>query len=515
MTRMVTKMKITRYLFLFCGLALVAHAAMTVLSEREDRPRWYYSPEGLAAAKAMKNAFTGRYDRGGDPADSALVFYFGDRDKPDTTDGWDSNIFFDHEGQGRAVRTGWVGSESGFLVFDRNKDGVINNGRELFGNHTSNGNPYEETGIAALSREDTNKDGHIDVQDANWPDLKIWRDKNHNGRIDPGELITLAQAGVTAIELAAKPQNLVLPNFNYVTAELPLTVKDGRRVRLYEIYFQRKLGDRKFLEEVQISPEDQGTVPQVNGSGLLRDLPEAAAGDADLRQKVVDFQRAATRQERLAAIDELLLAWAATGEAPATLAERAGGRYQLSADCLGGPDSERNRLLYLLYSFNGRRVLKLPNEMYPGQEAHSSFTVSGNRVDVICPGDQWAMMRDDYNKLVDRVYDQLAPSGALGRFYQDRAKGGWTRVIARLDEEFARNPEAALTDLMDLRLALAWSQTGRDDFAALDDYIRTRLETATITKDMSDSYRRLNEALEKTEQNRTSRPTFHWGLPNE
>ena len=512
---MVIEMKITRYLFLFCGLALAAHAAMTVISEREDQPRWYYTPDGRAAVRAMQNAFTGRYDRGGDPADSALVFYFGDRDKPDTTDGWDSNIFFDHEGRGRAVRTGWVGSESGFLVFDRNHDGVINSGRELFGNHTLGENPYEETGIAALSREDTNKDGRIDPGDANWPELKIWRDKNHNGRIDPGELISLAQAGVTAIELTAEPKGEVLPNFNYVTAELPLTVKDGRQIRLYEIYFQSKRVDRKFLEEVKISPEAEDAVPQVAGGGLVRDLPEAAAGDADLRQRVVDFQKAATRQERLAAVDELLLAWAATGGASATLEERAGGRYQLSADCLGGPGSERNRLLYILYSFNGRRLLKLPHEMYPGQEANSSVIANGDQVDVICPGDQWAQINQNYRELVDRVYDQLAPSGALGRFYLDRAQGGWTKVLNRLDQEFARDPEAALTDLMDLRLALAWSQTGRDDFTALDDYIRARLETITITDDMVDSYQRLNEALEETEKNRTTPPTFHWGLKNE
>jgi hypothetical protein len=44
--------------------------------------------------------------------------------------------YFDHDGNGFAERTGWVSGDDGLLVRDINGDGMINNGRELFGDRT-------------------------------------------------------------------------------------------------------------------------------------------------------------------------------------------------------------------------------------------------------------------------------------------------------------------------------------------------------------------------------------------
>ncbi|NJM32206.1 MAG: hypothetical protein HC848_04205 [Limnobacter sp.] len=58
------------------------------------------------------------------------------------TVGLDSNIHFDHNGDGFAETTGWVGADDALLALDLNGDGIINNGTELFGNETllANGN---------------------------------------------------------------------------------------------------------------------------------------------------------------------------------------------------------------------------------------------------------------------------------------------------------------------------------------------------------------------------------------
>lgn len=48
----------------------------------------------------------------------------------------ESEIFFDHDNNGMAEQTGWVVEDDGLLVLDRNNDGLINNGSELFGNNT-------------------------------------------------------------------------------------------------------------------------------------------------------------------------------------------------------------------------------------------------------------------------------------------------------------------------------------------------------------------------------------------
>jgi Ca2+-binding EF-hand superfamily protein len=51
-------------------------------------------------------------------------------------------------------------------------------------------------GFEALKDLDSNNDGKIDNQDTNFNNLKIWQDKNSDGKLDEGELLSLAQAGV-------------------------------------------------------------------------------------------------------------------------------------------------------------------------------------------------------------------------------------------------------------------------------------------------------------------------------
>src|SRR5690606_1887664 len=97
-------------------------------------------------------------------------------------------------------RTGWGSPDDGLLVHDRNGDGRINNGTELFGNHSilSNGQTAEN-GFQALAEYDDNGDGVVDAQDASYSRLQVWRDINGNGISDVGELQSLADAGVLSI----------------------------------------------------------------------------------------------------------------------------------------------------------------------------------------------------------------------------------------------------------------------------------------------------------------------------
>lgn len=85
-----------------------------------------------------------------------------------------SQTYFDFDGDGFAERTGWVGPDDAFLVRDRNSNGRVDNGTELFGNANLDG-------FAALSSFDLNVDGKIDVGDIVFSELKIWRDINGNG----------------------------------------------------------------------------------------------------------------------------------------------------------------------------------------------------------------------------------------------------------------------------------------------------------------------------------------------
>jgi hypothetical protein len=88
-------------------------------------------------------------------------------------------ILFDHDGDGVKNATGWISPDDGFLVLDRNGNGVIDNGAELFGDSTplySGGNATD--GFSALEQEDTNGDGIVNNQDTNFSSLRIWQDEN-------------------------------------------------------------------------------------------------------------------------------------------------------------------------------------------------------------------------------------------------------------------------------------------------------------------------------------------------
>ncbi len=93
-----------------------------------------------------------------------------------------NQVFFDHDNDGIKTITSWIDSDDGFLVRDINKDGIINNGGELFGDSTLI-EEYEhaENGFAALSDLDSNQDNLINSDDKFFNELMIWKDLNSDG----------------------------------------------------------------------------------------------------------------------------------------------------------------------------------------------------------------------------------------------------------------------------------------------------------------------------------------------
>ncbi|MBX3647524.1 MAG: hypothetical protein KF766_07665 [Rhodocyclaceae bacterium] len=109
-----------------------------------------------------------------------------------------AGVLFDHDGDGVASGTGWVSSDDGFLVLDRNGNGQIDNGRELFGDATPlAGGGTAADGFAALAQEDTNADGRVDSLDANWSNLRVWRPQPGTG-FRRAANFTLGSLGIAA-----------------------------------------------------------------------------------------------------------------------------------------------------------------------------------------------------------------------------------------------------------------------------------------------------------------------------
>lgn len=79
---------------------------------------------------------------------------------------YDTKTYFDLDNDGMKERTGWVQSGDGLLVLDKNSNGIVDNGNELFGNYTKDATGvYDDNGFDALSQYDTNNDGIIDSSD--------------------------------------------------------------------------------------------------------------------------------------------------------------------------------------------------------------------------------------------------------------------------------------------------------------------------------------------------------------
>lgn len=90
-----------------------------------------------------------------------------------------SGVTFDLTAGGDKTKVGWIApdaTDNAFLVMDRNHNGIIDNGTELFGEYTgsTDGEQTYETGFDALKPLDTNGDGKISAEDASWKDLRLW-----------------------------------------------------------------------------------------------------------------------------------------------------------------------------------------------------------------------------------------------------------------------------------------------------------------------------------------------------
>ena len=190
--------------------------------------------------------------------------------------------YFDHDANGFAELTGWVKGDDGFLALDRNGDGRINDGRELFGDHTvlASG-AVAANGVQALSEWDLvanggNGDGVISASDAVWASLRVWRDVDADGFSDSGELFSPERSGHQVRSTSASPPPAPATGWGTPSsaraASRATTARPGRSANT----FWRETPPSASPNPPSRSSEDVAALPEVRGSGQrLR----PAAGD--------------------------------------------------------------------------------------------------------------------------------------------------------------------------------------------------------------------------------------------
>jgi hypothetical protein len=224
-------------------------------------------------------------------------------------------VLFDANGDSIKTATAWAGADDGMLVWDRNGNGLIDSGRELFGDETllangPNAGKKAANGFAALADLDSNADGKFDALDTQYANLRIWRDLNQDGISQATELQTLQATGVQSINLASTATST-----NYGDAIL---AQSGSFTRLDAAGATSSgqagsfiLAQNSFVRQfVPITVSAQAsTLPNIAGSGWVRDLQEAATQSPELIGLLHTVQNASTRAGYKDAVATLLRAW--------------------------------------------------------------------------------------------------------------------------------------------------------------------------------------------------------------
>jgi len=178
-----------------------------------------------------------------------------------------SGVVFDVNADGQSEQVGWLSAGDAWLALDRNGNGLIDDGSELFGCGTRMPDGSKAVdGFAALRMLDNNQDGAIDAGDSSFDKLLIWVDSNLNAKTDPGEIRTLSQADIKVLSLSSHATS-ILDQGNLIGLVGSYTTSDGRSWDLVDIW----------LRVDPSSPQSESPAPPSanvagNPVGRIRDL---------------------------------------------------------------------------------------------------------------------------------------------------------------------------------------------------------------------------------------------------
>ncbi|VUZ26587.1 Uncharacterised protein, partial [uncultured Comamonas sp.] len=374
-------------------------------------------------------------------------------------------VMFDIDAMGVKQSVGWVSPDDGFLTLDRNGNGTIDDGAELFGDATvlPNGNRAKD-GFEAVASLDTNGDGVVNALDAQWAELRIWQDLNQDGISQADELKALETLGIIGINVAKTEHEKVLGNGN-VLADLGTFIRTdgtdgttGTVGQLADIDLSVDSFTSQFTDKIAVT-EQAASLPDMGGSGQVRDLQQAASMDTTagraLANILAQYSAATTRQEQMALLEPLIDAWAKTSTMATTFTGAYAG-HELTVDMqvwFGGAGFEKGaadyvhwaNILTIMERFNGRTYQAVP-------EGNDPVTLT-----------LWhtprGLLQKSYDALKQSVYDSLLLQTRLKPYLDAlslRIDGqgltiDFAEVNAAFQTRFTSAPAEAVRDLLDLQ----------------------------------------------------------------
>ncbi|MFZ3019434.1 MAG: VCBS domain-containing protein [Gallionella sp.] len=423
-------------------------------------------------------------------------------------------VYFDLTGEGVQSSVGWVAPSDGFLVLDRNGDGVINDGTELFGDATpayeagitqaSTSSARTVDGFAALAQEDTNADGVVNSADANFANLRVWQDLNQDGVSQANELKTLSELGIESFNVASIEHSQLLANGNQIADTGSYTRTDGTTgtagvtAGMADINLAVDTFHRTFADTIPLTAAAQA-LPDMQGSGVVRDLRQAAsiqsAEGSTLATALGQFSAATTRNDQRALLDTLIADWGATSGFEDMQAKAAAHGYTLSTNL----DAVHQARLNALEQFNGRSFYRMPWETTNAQGGVTGMSITGSHISIFMNFTQLSLLDQAYSALRESVYDSLVVQTRLKPYLDDISLTltgttgtgialDFTALDTRLGAAHTGNANTAIGDLLDLRRLMGdtLEAAGWDGLAQLTDWAATDAGDAAVAATLAD-----------------------------
>ena len=411
-------------------------------------------------------------------------------------------------------------------MLDRNGNGAIDSGRELFGVDTLKSNGQLATdGFDALKDLDANKDGKITAADSVFANLRIWRDLNQDGISQANELTALAANSITGIGVNSSAVRTDLGNGNIQTAAGTFTRSNGTTGATGETNGAAANLDllvntfyRTFTTQITLTDQAK-TLPTLRGSGRVRDLNEAISLSTDLGNWAQTYTQQTTRQGQIDKLDGFIEKWANTADLKPLKAQ---------ADALA------NSGVKLTYDFAGLTpgtpayndfvrklgvVERFMGFTYGGANGQARFTplvaTSGN-LTVSLAAEQITSISLAYDRFRTDIYESLLLHTRLAGYFDKpqfvMVDGKFVLDFQPLENAFkqaiATNPRNGIIDLVEFLSAAGETRLKNLNWNATD-FLVTQLNAApdlgAFSEELSSWTVRLAASTEKNLTG-TSRP---------
>ena len=416
-------------------------------------------------------------------------------------EGLDS-VLFDHDADGIRTATGWIAADDGLLVLDRNGNGLIDSGRELFGDNTLlKDGSLASSGFAALAEFDENQDGKIDAQDAVYAQLRVWRDMNQDGISQADELFSLEALGIQSLDLNHQNLNQRQSDGNTLARLGSYSDAQGQAQKMGDFLLAHNGMISRFSDEIDLNSADKQAV-NLRGMGRLRDLQSAAAmGRSNLKAVIEAYTHAKTKQEQMALRDDLLLEWAKTDIRPifvstleqVSIRSNSGngtGLTPVQIKALGigsgaeasGPrlisDEERAIREEFRLLADKIKILDAMTGLNSSTLAYADLNDAKRIIDTI---------KKSYDSLADKLYagllfqTRLKPyTEQLGfQFKEGKLAFDFTQMAAAFNQVHAQDPQKAFIDLAEL-LYYSNATQKPDTFSALSSLLMQYAQEAIL-----------------------------------